>query len=459
MSNSTGTGSPGKILVAGLGKSGIAAAGLALEEGSPVAACDLLPPERLPEAVHALCERGLELHAGTQDPSLLQGVAQVVLSPGVPRETDLVRTAEARGIEVVGELEWAYRRARGRIVAVTGSNGKSTTTTLIARLLSARFPDVREGGNLGTPFTEMLLGATEETRFVLEISSFQLETISTFRADAALLLNITPDHQDRYAAFEDYRDAKGRVFLNQGPADAAIFNAADGLAARFGNGSKAARIPFSSESELPEGAFVRDGKAMWRDGAAERALFALDDLPLPGRHNLENALAASVTAAWCGVPCEAIPGALRSFKGLPHRLELVAEARGVRVYNDSKATNTDSVLKALTAFRGGVILMLGGKDKGADWKSLEPEVRRCCARVVAFGKARAAVEAALSGAVPLDSYPTLKEATPAALACAAPGQSVVLSPACASFDEFQNFEDRGNKFRAWVRAWAGGEAP
>lgn len=444
----------GKILVVGLGKSGLAVARAALAEGAAVVACDLLPEEMLPTEALRLRDRGMELHPATQDPALLEGVGQIVLSPGVPGDTGLVREAEARGIEVVGELEWAFRRAAGRIVAVTGSNGKSTTTTLLARFLSAHFPDVREGGNLGTPYTEMLPGATGDTWFVLEVSSFQLETISAFHARASLLLNITPDHQDRYAAFEDYQRAKGRVFLNQGAGDAAVFNADDPRAARFGAAAASRKIPFGVGAPRGEGAFVLGERAVWRDGDRERVLFDLEDLPLPGTHNLENALAAAAAAAWAGVPCEALPAALRSFRGLPHRLELVAGRGGVRVFNDSKATNTDSVLKALTAFRSGVILLLGGKDKGADWASLAPEIRRCCRRVIAFGKARGAVEAALSGAVPLESYAGLEEATSAALGGSAAGDSVVLSPACASFDEFRNFEDRGEKFGAWARAWA-----
>lgn len=449
----------GKTLVAGLGKSGLAVARLALREGLSVAACDLLPEDRLPSEVLALAERGLELHPATQDPALLEGVSELVLSPGVPRDTDLVRTAEARGVWVVGELEWAFRRMRGRAIAVTGSNGKSTTTTLLSKLLSAGFPDVREGGNLGTPLTEMLEGSTESTWFVLEVSSFQLETISTFRADASLLLNVTPDHQDRYAAFGDYAAAKGRVFLNQRPCDAAVFNALDARAASMGADSAARKIPFASGGTISEGIFLRGGKAVWRDGERERVLFSLEDLPLPGVHNVENALAAAGAAAWAGVAEESIPGALRSFRGLPHRLELVAERCGIRVYNDSKATNTDSVLKALTAFASGVILLLGGKDKGADWASLAPEVRSRCRKVVAFGKARAAVEAALSPVLPLASFPTLEEATRAALEEARPGESVLLSPACASFDEFRNFEDRGDRFRSWASAWASGGAP
>lgn len=444
-----------KILVAGMGKSGYGAARLALAQGHEVSACDSMPREKLVAGLEPLEAMGLDFHAETESPSLLAGVETVVLSPGFPRASALVREAENRGVPVIGEIEWAYRHAKGRIAAVTGSNGKSTTTTLLARLLSSSFGDVRAGGNLGEAFSGMVEGSAADTWFVLELSSFQLESIERFRADIAVLLNITPDHQDRYPTYEQYQEAKGRIFANQRPSDFAIYKGDDPLSERQARRASSILLPFIGGQMEGDGAFVSGGKGWLRRGSKAEPLFRLEALPLPGSHNLENALAACAAARCAGVPAEMLEPALRRFKGLPHRLEKVATVNGASVYNDSKATNSDAVLKALSAFSGGVILLLGGKDKGADWPSLVPEAKRCCKAVVAFGKARHSVEAAFSGALPLYSFATLREAAPEALKLAAPGDSVLLSPACASFDEFKNFEDRGDKFKGWVTAASG----
>ncbi len=445
-----------KVLVSGMGKSGFGAARLALAQGHRVAACDVLPREALSCDIASLEALGLVFSGGTESPALLEGVDVVVLSPGVPRASVLVREALRRGVPVVGEVEWAFRHARGRVVAVTGSNGKSTTTTLLGELLAAHYPDVRTGGNLGTAFCDLLKDCTPETRFVLELSSFQLESVETFRADVAVLLNITPDHQDRYLRYEDYQEAKGRVFRNQRPDDWALFKGDDPLGTARASGAASRRLPFLAAGEPPgDGVFVRGGGAWLRRGGEPERLFGLEELPLPGVHNLENALAACAAARCAGVPVSTLAPVLRGFRGLPHRLEKVAVVNGAAVYNDSKATNADAALKALSAFETGVVLLLGGKDKGADWASLAPEVARRCKAVVAFGKARGAVVAALSGAAPLYSFASLREATPAALALAGPGDVVLLSPACASFDEFKNFEDRGERFRGWVLGRAG----
>ena len=439
-----------KILVAGMGKSGHSAARLALARGHQVVACDQATSDILGLNLTPLLEGGLIFYGGTESPSLLEGIERVLLSPGVPRASDLVRSALQKGIPVLGELEWGFLHAKGRAVAVTGSNGKSTTTSLIGHLMAAHLPDVRTGGNLGTPFCDMLEGSTDETWYVLEVSSFQLESIERFRAHVAVLLNVTPDHQDRYGRFEEYAEAKGRIFLNQDPGDFAVFSATDPMADGFGSSSAGRHLRFAAQDELPEGAFVRGSGATWLHDGREEALFQLEDLPLPGLHNRENALAACLAARCAGVPEGGLAGPLRGFRGLPHRLEKVAVVRGASVYNDSKATNTDAVLKALTAFESGVILLLGGKDKGADWSCLIPETKRCCRTVIAFGKARPKVEKAFKGERPIEGFDSLKDATRRALQMAGPGDSVLLSPACASFDEFKNFEDRGDQFRAWV---------
>jgi len=446
-----------RVLIVGMGKSGAAAARLALREGHEVTAYDRLPPERLSEDALCLVSGRVAFRHGDEDPALLRGQDLLVLSPGVPGTSPLVAGAPAFGVEVLGELEWAGRHARGRIALVTGSNGKSTTTSLLGALLSASLPDVRVGGNLGVPLSDLVEGSTEQTWHVVEASSFQLESTRSLRADVAVLLNITPDHQDRYAGIEAYRRAKARVFLNQGPADHSVYSVDDPACAALGGELPARRVPFSAQRPLTSGAFLRAGRAWLAGGGGDPApLFEVSDVPLPGVHNLENALAAAAAAVCCGVPARDLPAPLRAFRGLPHRLEFLGEGEGVRVYNDSKATNADSVLKALTAFHGGVILLLGGRDKGADWESLLREVRRRCRLVVAFGEARATVERVFRGKVPVEAFPGLGEATRAALALAEPGNTVLLSPACASFDEFRNFEERGDRFREWVRLWMEG---
>lgn len=440
-----------KILVVGMGASGYAAAKLALDDKHIVLACDQTLADQLKVDLSPLLARGLVFYGGSESPTLLDGVELVILSPGVPCASVLVRAAAERGIPVLGELEWGYRHSKGRVIAVTGSNGKSTTTTLIGQLMAAHFPDVRTGGNLGTPLCAMAEGSTEETWFILEASSFQLESIQNFRAAVAVLLNITPDHQDRYARFQDYAEAKSRVFLNQGRGDFAIFSASDPLAEGYGSCSGGAHVRFSSVAPLDEGASVKGDLAIWRHHGGEEKLFALADLPLPGSHNLEDALAACLAARCAGVPAGKLAPVIRAFSGLPHRLEKVGTVNGAAIYNDSKATNTDSVLKALTAFHSGVVLLLGGKDKGADWSNLATEVKGKCKAVVAFGAARETVKAALGHLVPLEAFESLKDATARALQMAGPGDSVVLSPACASFDEFKNFEHRGDQFKLWVR--------
>ncbi len=444
-----------KILVAGMGTSGYAAAKLALDHKHAVSACDLSLADQLKVDLAPLLSRGMVFYGGSESPTLLEGMEALILSPGVPRASSLVKAALDRGIPVLGELEWGFRHAQGRIAAVTGSNGKSTTTTLLGRLMAAHVRDVRTGGNLGTPFCAMVEGSTPETWFVLEASSFQLESIEAFGAHVAVLLNVTPDHQDRYARFEDYAAAKNRVFMNQGPSDFAIFSASDPLAEAFGTTAAGQHVRFSAAGPIPEGAFVREGRAVWVHDGREEVLFGMADLPLPGTHNLEDALAACLAARCAGVPAAKIVPTLRAFTGLPHRLEKVSVVKGASVYNDSKATNTDAVLKALTAFDSGVILLLGGKDKGADWACLAGEVKARCKAVMAFGAARERVKAALGGTVLLEVFPSLRDATFRAIDLARSGDSVVLSPACASFDEFKNFEDRGERFKAWVKE-AGG---
>jgi len=444
-----------RILVYGMGKSGCAAARIALEEGHTVTASDRLTTEELNIDLTPILERGVVFYGGCESASLLDGVELMVLSPGIPRTAVLVETALKNGIPVAGEMEWAFHHTEGKVVAVTGSNGKSTTTTMLGEIAAAHLPDVRVGGNLGTPFSDLVEGSTAETVFILEVSSFQLESIDKFRAKVAVLLNITPDHQNRYETFETYATAKGAIFNNQRSGDFAVYSAHDEMCLSFGGGSSGEKLPFSAGGEVEEGAFVREGKAVLRKKGEEEVLFALSSLKVPGIHNIENALAAALAARYAGVPRGGVEGPLSRFAGLPHRLEKVGDIKGVAVYNDSKATNTDAVLKALSSFEKNVILLLGGRDKGADWKLLKEAVAKRCKAVIAFGEARQSVEEAFLGVAPVQGAASLREATNQAVDAAAEGDTILLSPACASFDEFSNFEERGDRFRTWVREAAG----
>ncbi len=433
-----------------MGKSGYAAAELAIELGHDVLACDRATTESLTVDLNPLLAKGMVFYGGSESAGLLKGVELVVLSPGVPRRSELVKGALDTGIPVIGEIEWAFRHAAGSIVAVTGSNGKSTTTTMVGKIMSAHLPDVRTGGNLGTPFSSMVKDSSPQTWFVLEVSSFQLESIERFKAHVAVLLNLSPDHQDRYESYEDYQEAKGRIFLNQHNDDWAVYPSFDSPASLQTFSTPARKVAFAINGELENGAFAKNGKALWRHGAGEEILFSLESLRLPGKHNLGNAIAAGLAARLAGIPEGGAEAPIAAFPGLPHRLEKVGVVNGAAIYNDSKATNTGAVQKALVSFDGGVILLLGGKDKGADWALIGNETRKRCKAVVAFGEARAKVKKGLLGFAPVSVFRTLREATAGALKLAGPGDTILLSPACASFDEFNNFEERGECFKSWV---------
>ncbi|MCX7830869.1 MAG: UDP-N-acetylmuramoyl-L-alanine--D-glutamate ligase, partial [Acidobacteria bacterium] len=342
--------------------------------------------------------------------------------------------------------------SKGKVIAITGSNGKTTTTSMSYLILKSFFKDVRLGGNIGIPFSEITVNSTDGTIFVLELSSFQLEDIEKFRANTAVLLNLTPDHQDRYQRFEDYCKAKINVFKNQLKGDFSIINRFDAEINRYKPFIKGRKYFFSVAPHKCKGAYIKgDSVYLRRTSKFSEKLFDIKDLKVKGPHNLENAMAASLVGALNGVPNEEIRNALKSFEPLPHRLEYVATINGAEFYNDSKATNTDSVKKALLAFDKNIVLLLGGKDKGANFEELKDEVLKRCKRVVSFGAARNKVNKTFKGFVKTESFPTLKEAVKSELKNCSEGEIVLLSPACASFDEFKNFEDRGEKFKQWVR--------
>ncbi len=439
-------------IVVGAGRSGFVAALLLLRDGARVTLYDERPKEAVEKTLAQAVPPQVAFVRGIPDGKAAAGADLVVLSPGVPAEK-LPREALRRaGTPLWGELELGYRRFRGQVAAVAGTNGKSTVTTLLGDMASRAFARVFVGGNLGTP---LAAAAGEPYDWgVVEVSSFQLETIETFRPRVAVLLNITEDHRDRYRDFDSYAAAKMAVFRNQGPADAAIVNADDPEVAARAGAIPSESIPFSLGRRLDKGIYLSGGDMVLRAGGAdERYPRAL--LSVAGMHNVENAMAAIAAARRMGVPPPAVREALAAFRGLPHRVELVRSVGGVAYYNDSKGTNVGAVLKCLEGFQEPVVLIAGGKDKGIDFRPLREPLRRKARAAVLLGEARQRMERELAGAVPLRAAGSLADAVREAAALARPGDVVLFSPACSSFDMFRNFEERGEAFREAVRELPG----
>ncbi len=433
-----------KVAVFGMGKSGVAAANFLAARGYGVVATDALPEEKLP--LLASLDARVERRLGGHPPALLEGVELVVLSPGIPADIPPLREAAARGIPIISEIELAFRHLQGTVVAITGSNGKSTTTALIGEILRAAGRDPVVAGNIGEP----LVAAVDDRprTYVVELSSFQLETVESFRANVALLLNITPDHLDRYPSMDAYAAAKYRIFRNQTGDDVAVVNADD---ARTSEPETAARVlRFSSTREVEEGAFLRGEELVLRTGECDSAI-PRAALALAGTANVENALAAWIAVDALQVGAGAVRAAFASFRGLPHRMVLVRELDGVRWINDSKGTNVDASLKSLEGMEDGrVILILGGKDKKGEFERLRPLVRAKAKAVLSIGAAAPRVAQALEGAAPIVPCETMDRAVAWGREHATAGDTVLLSPACASFDQYDNFEHRGRHFEELV---------
>jgi len=436
----------GPFLIVGLARSGVAAATLLAARGEDVVGVDAGSPE----GAAGLRGAGVEVFLDSDGLALLDGVRTVVKSPGVPREAPVIAAALERGIDVVGELELAWRALPNRFLAVTGTNGKTTTVELLGHLYRAAAAPVAVAGNVGTPLSELVGRVEPDATVVCECSSFQLEDTTEFAPECAVFLNLTPDHLDRHRDLESYLAAKLRIFANQGNDDVAVYNADDPELAGTDLGGCARRISFCTgaapdcEVALAAGTIFYDGEP----------LLAVDELGLFGEHNVANAMAAAAAALSMGLDREAVREGLRSFAGVPHRLELVAERGGVRFVNDSKATNVASATVGLRAFAGGVHAILGGSEKGEAFAPLLDPVRERCAACYLVGATaeRMAAELApvLAAGVALHRCEDLDEAVRRAAAAAAPGEVVLLSPACASFDAFENFERRGERFRALV---------
>jgi len=429
-------------LVIGAGKSGVAAANFLVARGERVSISDANPSPDLP---FRLDDRVVRFF-GNQNDALLNGVTEIVVSPGVPLTIPLLQRAAAQAVPVIGEIELAYRYLHGTVIAVTGSNGKSTTTALIGEILKVAGRQPVVAGNIGAP----LIGALDDKprTYVLELSSFQLESIDTFHANVALLLNITPDHMDRYATFDAYAAAKYRIFRNQQSGDTAITNAAERRSAP--RESKARVWRFSASQPVDEGAFLDGADLVLHIEGQERRI-PRSSLALQGAPNVENALAAWLAARAAGVDDMSVQIAFGEFRGLPHRMVLVREVGGVRYINDSKGTNVDATLKSLEGFpASSVLLILGGKDKAGEFERMRDLVREKTRAVLTIGKAADRIAEALGGAANIVPLHDMERAIDWASKHARSGETVLLSPACASFDQYRNFEHRGEHFEELV---------
>jgi len=441
------------VFVVGFGKTGQAAVRFLLGKGSRVLFWDDGESRRA-EALRAMGAMGLSVAGG---PALPPDTDLVVPSPGVPPSHPLLAGAAAKGVPVLSELELAFRYIDKPVVAVTGTNGKTTTTALLGELLSTGGRKAFVGGNIGTPLLEYVLKPGDETHVVVEVSSFQLQWIETFHPSVALLLNVTPDHLDYHGSLEAYRAAKERIFENQGSRDLAVLNGDDPGTPRLAGKLAAEVQTFSSRGRAGRGIRL-DGDALRTvglDGGEDR--YPLASIRLKGVHNLENVMAALLAARWCGAAAEEMLPVLGEFRGLSHRVEFVASKGGVSFYDDSKGTNTGAVERALDAVAGPVVLLLGGRDKGGDFGEFAPRVREKVKLLVLFGEARKEIGRQLSGVVPALEGKTLEEATLLAWQNAAEGDTVLLSPGCASFDEFSGYDERGRFFRSLVMRLDAGE--
>ena len=448
-----------RALVVGLGKSGVASALFMKSHGARVTVSDTKSGDELRNEIPVLLDHGITVETGGHGDRTFRGQDLIVVSPGVPVDAPPLVQARNLGETVIGEIELAAQFLPGPVVAITGSNGKTTTTTLTGEIMAAAGFPVLVGGNIGTPAISLAERAKPDTVIVLEVSSFQLETIQTFRPKVAVVLNVTPDHLDRHRTFEIYADAKTRIFENQQSSDFAILNADDPTCVAMAKRTRAQVFWFSRQKEVEQGAWVRDGNIVFRDargepGMSQREILQVSEIPLKGAHNLENVLAAVCASALMGCAPEKIRQAVHNFKAVEHRLEFVATVRGVDYYNDSKATNVDATIKALESFPSNIHLILGGKDKGSNYTVLNDLLRQRVKRVYTIGAAAGKIESQIKGAEVVHAE-TLENAIRKAHAVAQPGDVVLLAPACASFDQFKSYEHRGKVFKEIVRGLGG----
>jgi len=439
-----------RVLVVGLARTGVATAMFCAARGAAVTATDSRTENEIGAEIAKLREAGVTLELGGHQEKTFLAQDLIIPSPGVPADASLLQSARAKGITIWSEIELAYRFLKGRLIGITGSNGKTTTTSLVDHILKNAGYSTILAGNIGTPLIGRVDASRDDTITVLELSSFQLELIETFRPNIGVFLNLTPDHLDRHRSMEAYGAAKARLFENQTEEDSAVLNADDPATTPYAP-SRPQVYWFSRKQRVAQGAYLRGGEIIFRRDGREEVMLRRDDIPLPGAHNLENVLAAVAAACIVGADTGAIAKGVRSFAGVEHRLEFVAEIGGVRYYSDSKATNVDAALKALDAFSGRILVILGGKDKGSDYTELQKPLREKAILALLVGAAAGKIEKQIAGNVAIEHAGTIERAVEIASHAAQPGDIVLLAPACASFDQFQNYEHRGRVFKELVR--------
>ena len=446
-----------KILVVGLGKSGLAAALFLRRRGAQVTVSDLRSAQALSKEIPSLLEAGIVVEAGGHGLLTFRRQDLIVVSPGVPLSTPELAQVRRLGLPIIGELELAARFLKGKVLAITGSNGKTTTTTLCGEIFSAAALNPLVAGNIGLPVIDVVDRSTEAGWSVLEVSSFQLETTESFHPHVAVILNITPDHLDRHGTFENYVAMKEKIFANQTGEDYLILNGDDPIVQQAAGRTKSQVLWFSRSKIVRCGAFLLDGMVMFRPTEQGKPIpvLPLAEIPLKGDHNIENVLAAVCAACVAKIPTQTIAQAVAAFQAVEHRLEFVAAIHGVDYYNDSKATNVDATAKAIASFPGNIHLILGGKDKNSDYTQLNALLRARVKAVYTIGSAAEKIERQISGVTRIIHTGTLEAAVDQAAGQALAGDVVLLAPACSSFDQFENYEERGKVFKQAVLARQG----
>ncbi len=438
-----------RVLVVGLARTGVASSLFCAARGARVTATDFRTEHEIGEVLAKLKDTGVTLELGGHRENAFLEQDLIIPSPGVPADATHLQAARAKGVTIWSEIELAYRFLKGRLIGITGSNGKTTTSSLVEHILKTAGMQTILSGNIGTPLIACVDAMKDDTWTVVELSSFQLELIETFRPNIGLFLNLTPDHLDRHRTLQVYGAAKARLFENQTADDAAVLNADDAATTRYAPSLPRVYL-FSRKLRIAQGAYVRGEEIVFRQNGVEESLLELQEIPLAGAHNVENVLAAAAAARLAGAPAAAIARGVRSFAGVEHRLEFVSEIGGVRYYNDSKATNVDATLKALDAFPGRILIILGGKDKGSDYTVLQKPLREKAILALLIGAAAEKIEQQISGSVALERAESLERAVKTASHAAQRGDVVLLAPACASFDQFQDYEHRGRVFKDLV---------
>ena len=437
------------MLVVGLARTGVATSLFCAARGANVTATDARTEKAIGDVLSQLRTAGVHLELGGHREETVLQQDLIIPSPGVPADAPLLKSARAKGITIWSEIELADRFLNGRLIGITGSNGKTTTTSLIEHILRSAGISTILAGNIGTPLISRVEETNDASVTVVELSSFQLELIDSFRPNISVFLNLTPDHLDRHHTLDEYGAAKARIFENQTETDSAVLNADDPATTKYAP-AKPQVFWFSRKQRVAQGAFVRENEIVFRRDGKEETLLKLQDIPMAGAHNVENVLAAVAATRLAGADASAIAKGVRSFSGVEHRLEFVAEIGGVRYYNDSKATNVDATLKALDSFPGRILVVLGGKDKGSDYTGLQKSLREKTILALLIGAAAEEIEKQIAGSVAIERAGTIERAVEIASQAARPGDVVLLAPACASFDQFENYEHRGRVFKDLV---------